>query len=153
MLNFFFFFKQQPTIIISSVGEGKARRKVVHMFLSSNKNVVLDKTENAWVPMIATKCAENQVATDTDGVVTLETNKSVREILNKIAPENIDVMIKSFIALPINTVERLENAVDLVFEKVIDYNIKRKKIWLNFRFRRNLTAISCIYIADVKLTI
>jgi len=117
---FFFFFKQQPTIIISSTGEGKARRKVVHMFLFSNKNVALDKTENAWVPTIATKRAENQMATDTDVVATLETNNSVQAILNKIVPESIDVMIKSFMALPINT-------VDLVFEKIIDYNIMRKK--------------------------
>jgi len=40
-------------------------------------------------------------------------------MLNKITSENIDIIIQSFMTLPINTVERLENVVDLVFEKVI----------------------------------
>jgi len=30
-------------------------------------------------------------------------------------------------ALPLNTIERLENAVDLVFERVIFFNVIRKK--------------------------
>jgi len=38
-------------------------RKVIHMYLSSNKNVKLDRTDNVWVPTIATR----QSATDADG--------------------------------------------------------------------------------------
>jgi len=64
--------KQQPVIKISSTGEGKTKRKVVHMFLSSNKNVVLDKTENAWVPAIAA----SRAAKDADGVVAVTNNES-----------------------------------------------------------------------------
>jgi len=62
--------KQKPVIKISSTGEGITRRKVVHMYLSSNKNVVLDKTENAWVPAIAARRA----VTDTGGDVAVTTN-------------------------------------------------------------------------------
>jgi len=35
-------------------------------------------------------------------------------------PQNIAVLSKNFAALPIDTIERLENTVDLVFEKVIN---------------------------------
>jgi len=56
-----------------------------------------------------------------------ETSKSVRSILNKLTSENIDELIKRFMALPLNTIERLENAVDLVFERVIFFNVIRKK--------------------------
>jgi len=57
-----------------------------------------------------------------------ETNKSVRSILNKLTSENIEELIKSFMALPLNTIERLENAVDLIFERVIFLKVIRKKI-------------------------
>jgi len=35
-------------------------------------------------------------------------------------PQNIAVLSKNFAALPIDTIERLENTVDLVFEKVLN---------------------------------
>lgn len=41
------------------------------MFLASNKNVILDKTKNAWVPKITAKHAEKQVATVADGVAAM----------------------------------------------------------------------------------
>jgi len=52
-------------------------------------------------------------------------------MLNKITPDNIVILTKSFLALPINTMERLENTIDLIFEKVIynihhNYNCKKK---------------------------
>lgn len=45
-------------------------------------------------------------------------NKNVRSILNKITPDNMIVLTKKFKALPIDTIERLEKTIDLVFEKV-----------------------------------
>jgi len=44
-------------------------------------------------------------------------------MLNKITPDNIVILIKSFLALPIDTIERLENTIDIIFEKVIYYII------------------------------
>jgi len=51
-----------------------------------------------------------------------EVNKSVRSILNKITPDNTPSLTERFKALPIDTIERLEKTIDLVFEKVININ-------------------------------
>jgi len=48
-----------------------------------------------------------------------EVDKIIRSILNKITPENVVTLVQQFLTLPINTMERLENAVDLVYERVI----------------------------------
>jgi len=43
--------------------------------------------------------------------------------LNKITPDNMPSLTERFKALPIDTIQRLEKTIDLVFEKVI-YFIK-----------------------------
>lgn len=48
-----------------------------------------------------------------------EVNKSVRSILNKITPDNMGALTEKFKSLPIDTMERLEKTIDLVFEKVM----------------------------------
>lgn len=53
-----------------------------------------------------------------------EVNKSVRSILNKITPENKEILTKRLLALPISTFERIEKVIHLIFEKVIYYIIK-----------------------------
>lgn len=39
--------------------------------------------------------------------------------MNKITPDNMGPLTERFKALPIDTMERLEKTIDLVFEKVI----------------------------------
>jgi len=46
-------------------------------------------------------------------------NKDVRSILNKITTDNMLSLTERFKALPIDTIQRLERTIDLVFEKVI----------------------------------
>lgn len=48
-----------------------------------------------------------------------ELNKKVKSFLNETTAKNTNMLIKSFMELPINKIERLENVVDLIFEKVI----------------------------------
>lgn len=48
-----------------------------------------------------------------------EVKKNVRSILNKITPENMTSLTERFKALSIDSIERLEKTIDLVFEKVI----------------------------------
>lgn len=45
-------------------------------------------------------------------------SKDVQSILNKITTDNMLSLTERFKALPINTIQRLERTVDLVFEKV-----------------------------------
>lgn len=54
---------------------------------------------------------------------------NVKVILKKMTPENIVLLSVNFASLPINTIECLENTVDLVFEKVI-YNYINIRFWL-----------------------
>lgn len=45
--------------------------------------------------------------------------KQISRILNKFTPYNIQYLIAHFKELPINTIERLEKTIDLIFVKVI----------------------------------
>ena len=49
--------------------------------------------------------------------------RKVRSILNKLTPQKFQTLIQQIIDLEINTQERLEGAIDLIFEKVGFVNI------------------------------
>jgi translation initiation factor 4G len=46
--------------------------------------------------------------------------REVRNILNKLTPQNLEKLTKDLINLPINSEERLRGAIDIIFEKSID---------------------------------
>ena len=46
--------------------------------------------------------------------------KKLRSILNKLTPQNFNQLMEQVTALTIDTEERLNGVVDLVFEKAID---------------------------------
>ena len=48
-----------------------------------------------------------------------ETKKKFRAILNKLTPQNFDVLVKQFQELPIVTKETMESCMELVFEKAV----------------------------------
>jgi len=64
-------------------------------------------------------------------IILQEVNKNVRSILNKITPDNMEPLTERFKALPIDTIERLENTINLVFEKVM--YIKMFIMFLKYR--------------------
>ena len=49
--------------------------------------------------------------------------RKVRSILNKLTPQKFQTLTQQIIDLEINTQERLEGAIDLIFEKVDFVNI------------------------------
>lgn len=49
--------------------------------------------------------------------------RDVRNILNKLTPQNLQKLTGDLINLPINTQERLEGAIDIIFEKSIDEQV------------------------------
>ena len=49
--------------------------------------------------------------------------RDVRNILNKLTPQNLNKLTSDLINLPINTQERLEGAIDIIFEKSIDEQV------------------------------
>ena len=44
--------------------------------------------------------------------------KTVRSVLNKITPQKLDVLIDKVLALDIDTEERLDGCINILFEKV-----------------------------------
>ena len=80
---------------------------------------MLHEAENAWKPR---KLDENE-----DEMAVLE--RKVRAILNKLTPQKFDKLVAQFKELQIDTAEKLEMCMELVFEKVYC-----KKYCFYFRF-------------------
>lgn len=105
----------------SNVPEGK---KPIIITLSLNNDIKLNQAENAWRPsMGAKKSAVAKVETeDTRTEEEKETEdvyKKFRIILNKLTPENFKKLTEDVKALPINTAERVNGCMQMVFEKAV----------------------------------
>ncbi|XP_050056621.1 eukaryotic translation initiation factor 4 gamma 3-like isoform X2 [Aphis gossypii] len=99
-----------------------AKPNTIHLSLSLQEEVILNQTENAWVPTAAKKATKSEVSKtkNEEEQKNDEVNKNVRSILNKITPDNMPSLTERFKALPIDTIQRLERTIDLVFEKAIE---------------------------------
>lgn len=84
-----------------------AKPNVTHISLSLREDVKLRETENAWKPRLE-KMDDNDTL-----------NKKVRSVLNKLTPEKFSTLVDQVRKLPIDTLDRLQGVIDLVFEKVI----------------------------------
>ena len=82
--------------------------------MNINKDIELNKAENAWKPAMKTgtvDAAEKDPLTDLQG--------SVRAILNKLTPQNFDKLVKKqFNELTIDSESKLKACIELIFEKV-----------------------------------
>ncbi|KAJ8913562.1 hypothetical protein NQ315_017113 [Exocentrus adspersus] len=94
----------------------KQARPTVKVSISVREDVKLHETENAWRPARLNK---GESATDEDKK-TEELYKKVRGILNKLTPQKFNTLMGQTKALHIDTVERLQGVIDLVFEKAVD---------------------------------
>lgn len=89
---------------------------VIKLKLLSNEDIKLNESENAWKP----KHLDKEIENISDGErKTKEIFQKFRSILNKLTPENFNVLIKQVQQLSIDSVERLDGCIDLVFEKAI----------------------------------
>ena len=73
--------------------------------------VVLHEAENAWKPK---KFDENG---EDNEMAVLE--RKMRAILNKLTPQKFDKLVLQFKELDIDSAEKLEMGMELVFEKVM----------------------------------
>ena len=71
----------------------------------------LNEAENAWKPSV-------KEATPVDDIEGL--TKKIRSILNKLCPQKFDTLVSRFNELVIDTEEKLNKAMELVFEKALD---------------------------------
>ncbi|KAM3871346.1 eukaryotic translation initiation factor 4 gamma 1-like [Diretmus argenteus] len=95
----------------SQQGQREEPRKIITS-MSLNDDVQLNKAEKAWKPSV-------KRVTKNDEAKTQELFKRVCGILNKLTPEMFQRLIKQVTELSIDTEERLEGVIDLIFEKSI----------------------------------
>lgn len=102
----------------SNVGEGK---KPIVISLSLSSDVKLNQAENAWRPSIGMKKAKvEKEDTRTEEEKERDTvYKNFRIILNKLTPENFEKLMDEVKELAINTTERMNACMEMVFEKAV----------------------------------
>ncbi|CAK9810287.1 Eukaryotic translation initiation factor 4 gamma 3 [Anthophora quadrimaculata] len=92
-----------------------SKPNVIHMSFSLREDVKLRETENAWRPtrLKTTNISEEEAKTEA-------LYKRVRSVLNKLTPQKFNTLVDQVRALNIDTPERLQGVIDLVFEKAVD---------------------------------
>lgn len=88
---------------------------MIHVSLSLREDVKLRETENAWKP---TRVKSDMLPGEE--VKTQALYKKVRSVLNKLTPQKFNTLVNQVRALEIDTQERLQGVIDLVFEKAVD---------------------------------
>ncbi|KAJ8971141.1 hypothetical protein NQ314_000873 [Rhamnusium bicolor] len=97
-------------------GSSKETKPKVMVTISVREEVKLHSTKNAWRPARLNK---GEFATD-DDKKTEELYKKVRGVLNKLTPQKFETLLSQIKSLHIDTAERLQGVIDLVFEKAVD---------------------------------
>lgn len=82
--------------------------------ISLKEDVKLKETANAWKPnrMKSSNVTDEEIKSD-------RLYKKVRSVLNKLTPDNLKILVKQVAGLEIDSRERLDGVIKLVFEKVI----------------------------------
>jgi len=77
--------------------------------------VKLRETENAWKPTRLKQMNQTEEEAKTEALY-----KRVRSVLNKLTPQKFNTLVEQVRSLPIDTQERLQGVINLVFEKAVD---------------------------------
>lgn len=78
-------------------------------------DVQLKEVENAWRPkMLQGEDGRSKEERETD-----ELYRKFRSTMNKLTPENFDILVNEIMSAQIDTVDRLKGCIQLVFEKAI----------------------------------
>ncbi|XP_043492134.1 eukaryotic translation initiation factor 4 gamma 3-like isoform X5 [Polistes fuscatus] len=91
------------------------QKNMIHLSLSLREDVKLRETENAWKP-----ARLKQLDVNEEEAKTLQLYKRVRSVLNKLTPQKFSTLVEQVRALNIDTQERLQGVINLVFEKAVD---------------------------------
>ncbi|KAH8361311.1 hypothetical protein KR084_008913, partial [Drosophila pseudotakahashii] len=110
--------KQMSMSGVQGGGGRSSMKGMIHVNLSLNQDVKLSENENAWRPR-----GLNKSDADSDTRSTQEKDELVRRvrgILNKLTPERFDTLVEEIIKLKIDTPDKMDEVIVLVFEKAID---------------------------------
>ncbi|XP_067006474.2 eukaryotic translation initiation factor 4 gamma 1 isoform X2 [Anabrus simplex] len=94
--------------------KSKGNKSVIQISLSLKEEVKLRETENAWKP------GRGKTSVSDEEAKTEDLYKKVRGVLNKLTPEKFQKLVSQVKSLPIDTSDRLQGVINLVFEKAID---------------------------------
>lgn len=83
--------------------------------MSLREDVKLRETENAWKPTRLKQMNQTEEEAKTEALY-----KRVRSVLNKLTPQKFNTLVEQVRSLPIDTQERLQGVINLVFEKAVD---------------------------------
>ncbi|XP_062563157.1 eukaryotic translation initiation factor 4 gamma 1 isoform X2 [Armigeres subalbatus] len=97
----------------SQQGMSKTGSKIIRLQL--DEEVKLNECENAWRP---SHLQQNEVLDDVERK-TQELFKKFRSVLNKLTPDNFDKLVQQVKSFVIDTDERLDGCIKLIFEKAI----------------------------------
>nr|CAH7761946.1 unnamed protein product [Callosobruchus chinensis] len=100
----------------SKMDNKKSSKPSVKLTISLKEDVKLHEVENAWRPA---RFLKGEAASDDDRK-TEELYRRVRGVLNKLTPQKFDTLLSQIKGLKIDTAERLQGVIDLVFEKAVD---------------------------------
>ncbi|KFB39106.1 hypothetical protein ZHAS_00006433 [Anopheles sinensis] len=89
--------------------------KMIKVNLNISEEVKLKGSSNAWKPSFMQK----NDALSEEEKKTQEISRQFRSVLNKLTPENFAVLVEQVKQLEINTEERLDNCIKILFEKAI----------------------------------
>uniref|UniRef100_A0A0K8UBT8 Eukaryotic translation initiation factor 4 gamma 1 n=1 Tax=Bactrocera latifrons TaxID=174628 RepID=A0A0K8UBT8_BACLA len=112
--------KQASMSGVHGRGSIKDNNGMILVNLSLNQDVKLNETDNAWRPRILLKL---DVMGDPEAKSKREKEElicRIRGILNKLTPEKFDALVEEIIKLKIDTPDKMEDVMVLVFEKAID---------------------------------
>ncbi|CAH1735438.1 unnamed protein product [Chironomus riparius] len=94
---------------------GQSDRQIIKLHLSLQDDVKLNESENAWKPTHLKKRPDmNEEERETSDVLS-----KFRSMLNKLTAENFDVLVEQVKTYKIDTMERLDGVIGLLFEKAI----------------------------------
>ncbi|XP_073818220.1 uncharacterized protein isoform X3 [Musca autumnalis] len=108
---------------VSVTGTSFARpMRMIRVNLSLNEEIKLNESENAWKPETLRK--KTGGPSNSDSTTSLNDNidavlKKVRGVLNKLTPENFDVLLKTMVSISLDTTEKMQQVMLLIFEKTI----------------------------------
>lgn len=113
--------------------------------ISLREDVKLHEAENAWKPMRLNK---KDFSTEED-CKTEELYKNVRGILNKLTPEKFNKLLDQIKALQIDTSQRLQGVIDLVFNKAVDepnFSVAYAKMCKEVALMHNVSIYYCCFV-------
>ena len=83
------------------------QQPVTHIVI--DRDLALKRAENPYV----VKTRANEILSENEELL-----RQVRNILNKLTPQNINKLTNDLIKLPINSEDRLRGSIEIIFEKV-----------------------------------